>query len=544
MGWLFDADDASKALSAVPTPDLSAPPIPQDISDEPGIQDATVSDLATVAPIAGAAAEKGAALLGDEAGMARLGPLYHGSNADFTVFDNAKMGSGTGGEGGGLGHYLAPKAWDAHMYGRNVKAFTADLDNAKQMSGPEFFAAMKTEGGPALRARLQKEGYDGISAIDPDSGKPFTHVAFDQSQIQHLPNEPINYAGGGTVMQDSTLGDEKKGFQMLANKKAAQNGTMKAPPPTTTSMQDALASLAKQPQRFADGGTVTPESDDLINQNFMMPSGPAATLPVPPSSDAQDPAAGTPTSATTDPSAPNPITQAIMALKSAPDTNPNIYQGMTADDRLRLQQQLMSKMNSGGNLVAQGLGGIGDAVSNSFGGKNTHFQQDIMKNNQQQMDNSLAGIDTARAGRLQDIQGNQAAQMADPNGAIAQSMRKTLQSAGLKVPSGMSPEVMLKVAGPLGELALKQAQMAIQQQQVNATQANAQASRREEAAKALGERPWYQKAAELLPGVKSDSTEELQSELHPAPAATLPHGIPDIGQTFNGGKIMKVTKVK
>lgn len=341
--------------------------------------------------------------------------------------------------------------------------------------------------------------------------------------------------------QDSTLGDENKGFQALANKKAMQNGTMKAPtpPPTTTSMQDALKGLAQQPQQFADGGEVpSPISDPLINGGFQMPSGPAASAPTPP---APMPASGDDSDSDADQSA---SLQAITAaLSKTPDTNPNIYQGMTADDRLALQKQLMSKMSSGGNLIAQGLGGIGDAVSNSFGGKNTNFQQNIMKNNQQQMENSLNAVDTARAQRLQDVQGNQQAQLSDPNSAMSQSMRKTLQSAGLKVPSGMSGDIMLKVAGPLGELAMKQATLGLQQQQVNNTTANQNSERVLQAIKDKQDMgiTGALKDKLLNGGAASKALDaEISEGNNSQPAG---HGIPDLGSTFNGQKVIGVKRI-
>lgn len=337
----------------------------------------------------------------------------------------------------------------------------------------------------------------------------------------------------------------------------------KKDPIEMNSMQKGLQSLAMPKQMFAPGGTV---GDPLMDQSLMTPGGaiPAAAPQMPDADPTADPLINqgfqTPSGMTDDGGASQPampsessspdlhsaITAAISNLQNTPDTNPNIYQGMTAEDRLALQKQLMAKMNSGGNLVAQGLGGLGDAISNSYGHKNTSFQNDITANNQKQMENQLGAADTYRSDKLQDIQGNQQAQLSDPNSAMSQSMRKTLQSAGLKVPSGMSGEIMLKIAGPLGELALKQTQVELQRQQINATQGNAEASRREEAAKALGERPWYQKAAELLPGVKSDSTKELQGELGRgagAANAAVPHGIPDLGSTFNGRKVLSVKKV-
>lgn len=408
------------------------------------------------------------------------------------------------------------------------------------------------------------------------------------------------------VIEDSTLGDDTKGFQMLANKKAA----MQKQPITTTSMQDGLRSLAQTPQ-FADGGDVPDTQDDgtptdgaeqdtgfLYRLKALMDS-PAAkyaglmtdpmgalvsavprvaaaeapalravgsagisgynamtgsSVPDVAASSAQIPAPGqtTTTQPTTKPhvqSAPasHPLQMASQALAGTPDTNPDIYKGITAGDRLALQRQLMQQQNSPMSLVAKGLSGLGDAVNNSYGNGHSTFAKDNQANMDSRAEQSLSGVDTARAQKLQDIQGPMAAQMADAKSPLAMSMRKTLQSAGLNVPSGMPPSVMLQISGPLGELAMKQATLAVQQQQANAAQSNAGAERRIAAAKDLGDRGIIRKGLDMFDATKSPETQVLQDELHETngkPAAqSASHGVPDLGSTFNGHKVLSVKRI-
>lgn len=241
-----------------------------------------------------------------------------------------------------------------------------------------------------------------------------------------------------------------------------------------------------------------------------------------------------------EPAAPR-LSDVARNLNTIPDTNYSFYGDVGADQRAQLYKQLLDKQNSGGNLLAQAAGGIGDAISNSFGGQHNKFQDEAAGIAAKNTENRIGAMDTQRAQKLQDLQGNQEMVMNDPNHPIAKSMQQTLKAAGLNVPSGMPASVMLKVAGPLGDFALKKATIGVQEQVANQNQTNQVAQRRQEAAKGLENRPWYQKMAELIPGAQSDSTKEFQNELG---TASQPHGIPDLGSTFNGGKVLSVKKVK
>lgn len=259
-----------------------------------------------------------------------------------------------------------------------------------------------------------------------------------------------------------------------------------------------------------------------------------------------------------------PLSDTASALNKAPDTNYDFYGNVGNDQRAALYQQLLDKQRSGGNMLAQAAGGIGDAISNSFGGQHNNFQNDAANIAAKNTENRIGAVDTQRAQKLQDMQGTQEAMMNDPNHPVAKAMQAALRSAGVNVPSGMPAGVMVKVAGPLGELALKQATVAIQQGQAaessrhnkvdeantamghantatkqQADIANAQTARKEAAAKGLQERPWYQKGFEAVTPafLNSDATNEMQKELH-APdvsAAPMPAGVPPMTATNSMG---------
>lgn len=168
-----------------------------------------------------------------------------------------------------------------------------------------------------------------------------------------------------------------------------------------------------------------------------------------------DPITGQPMSAP-------PIGELMGKMNSTPPTDYNFYKDVSAMDRKKLYEQLTQRQNGAGSMIASGFAGLGDAISNSYGGKNTTFQKDVMADAAADKADQLGAMDTERSQRMADMQGNQAAQENDPNSPLSVSMREIAKSQGVPVPSGMNASVMMKVLGPLGELAMKQANLGIQ----------------------------------------------------------------------------------
>jgi hypothetical protein len=258
------------------------------------------------------------------------------------------------------------------------------------------------------------------------------------------------------------------------------------------------------------------------------------------------------------------LSDTTAALSSTPDTNYDFYGQLGPDQRQDLFRQLQDQKKSVPSLIASGLGGLGDSIANSFGNQHAHAQDDVIANQNQRQSAELGAFDTQREQKLQGMQANQDQMMNDPNHPIAKAMQQTLRSAGLNVPSGMPAGVMLKVAGPLGELAMKQAALGVQQGQAaeavrhnrvdeantalahadTATKqaadiANAQTARKETAAKGLQDRPWYQKGFEAVTPkfMNSDATNEMRSELKQPEAAPapMPGGVPPMTATNSMG---------
>lgn len=258
-----------------------------------------------------------------------------------------------------------------------------------------------------------------------------------------------------------------------------------------------------------------------------------------------------------------PLNAVASSLNTIPDTNYDFYGSVGDDERKALYDSLQAQARSPQAVVAQGLGGIGDAIANSFGGQNRSFQKDIMAMQEGDRAGQLQAFDTQRAQKREGMQASQDMMMNDPNSPTAQSLRKVLKSKGINAPSGMSASVLMRIMGPLGEMAMKEATLGIQgaqleetreqnafnrglaQDKLAADQASSAAAAKEkeaqnrfDAAKGLNSRSTIAKVGDFFS--KSDATKEMEEQLK----GGANHGVPDLGETFNGGKVMKVTRIQ
>lgn len=161
------------------------------------------------------------------------------------------------------------------------------------------------------------------------------------------------------------------------------------------------------------------------------------------------------------PMQPAPALSDVMTtINKTPPTDYSFFKNMSAEERAKVAQMIQQKQHSGGNLIASGLGGLGDAISNSFGGKNTSFQKDIEAGAQKSADQELTNYDAQRTMKMQDFDADEKMRMQDPNHPRAVAMREFMKSQGINAPSGMNVDMMMKVLGPMGEIALKQATLA------------------------------------------------------------------------------------
>ncbi len=227
---------------------------------------------------------------------------------------------------------------------------------------------------------------------------------------------------------------------------------------------------------------------------------------------------------------PPDLGQLLSTMNQTPPTNYDFYKDIGAEDRAKLAQHLMQQKASPSGMVASGLAGLGDAISNSYGGKNTSFQKDLGARNDQADAAQLGAFDTHRAQRAQDAQGNQDAMLMDPNSPISQSMRQAAMSAGLQVPSGMPASILMKVIPGFGDLAIKQSTAMTQQGQAAESvrhnkameglsgagqEQDAQekeATRKADAVKTLSHRGPLQRIQDSVPFLRSPETDELKKQ--------------------------------
>lgn len=338
-----------------------------------------------------------------------------------------------------------------------------------------------------------------------------------------------NYAGGGEVHALPNIGSG--GYQgagndnMQALMSLIQSGGTSPFLPggsVTTGLADASAGAVgapEEPQPIDPTNIPAPVPDMPSPHNMIDPSGinpPSASLGGPPS-----------------------LSDTTSSLNKTPDTNYDFYGDVGADKRKALYDQLMTSKRGPGELIAQGLGGIGDAISNSFGGQHNTYMKDIQGRQDLRRNEALGAFDTQRQQKLQDMQGNQEQLMNDPKHPIAIAMQKMLRSSGIMVPSGMSAKIMLQAAGPMGELAFKKASVEATREghQLEAGTAAAERGRKEE--EYASEHPLLNY---LNPVGKENPTSPI-SNPH-APTGLPSHGVPELGTHFNGGKVLKVTRVK
>lgn len=263
-----------------------------------------------------------------------------------------------------------------------------------------------------------------------------------------LPEHVAKMAKGGEAKPFNGVKDSDNGTlvglrellrQAAAGKQASEETFLKtgvSPTPKPSPQQAEENMLTGK--GYADGGDVQPPMD----QNFMnqLNAGTAMTPPPAP--------------------VPNPIAQASQSAQAMPPTNPSIYQGISADDRNALMQKLIAQKTSPGMMAASGAAGLGDAITSAFGKTPTNAQGNLRTAQQQNIEQRTGAMDTQRTQRTQDMQAQQEQQLNDPNSPMSQAMRETFISAGVKVPSQMPGNVMMKIAPDLGNLAFKQASLA------------------------------------------------------------------------------------
>lgn len=231
-----------------------------------------------------------------------------------------------------------------------------------------------------------------------------------------------------------------------------------------------------------------------------------------------------------------PLNEVAASLNQTPDTNYDFYKELDADQRKALYDQISQRQRGPGAMISQGLAGVGDAISNSYGGQKNTFQKDVMANQKAQGDAELGAFDTQRSQRMGDASANTEMANNDPKSPLSKSMQEILRSKGIQVPSGMSAGMLIKIMGPLGDMAAKEASQILAGAQLKETkdqnafsrnlatdklaadQAAAAAAAKDkesqnrfDAAKGLNNRSTLAKVGDFFS--KSDATKEMENQL-------------------------------
>ena len=155
---------------------------------------------------------KGAQLLVDKAAKAAgytIGPVYHGTQRDFTTFDKGRGMTGklSAHPIAKYGFFFAPEKSTAEVYsGKDGKVMDAYLKIERlykaDMYGKEIIqladdrgVAVDTKVGPWIKGLIEK-GYDGIELSL--FGKPHEIMVFDPNQIKSA--DPITYDDAGNII--------------------------------------------------------------------------------------------------------------------------------------------------------------------------------------------------------------------------------------------------------------------------------------------------------------------------------------------------------
>lgn len=107
--------------------------------------------------------------------------VYHGTDADFTVFDASKGRANMDIQG----MFFSPWELDAQGYGKNVSAYYLNITNpASEALGYKALNMFKGENNAGVKAReyLQSLGYDGVNNGDEE------YIAFSPEQIKLVDN--------------------------------------------------------------------------------------------------------------------------------------------------------------------------------------------------------------------------------------------------------------------------------------------------------------------------------------------------------------------
>jgi hypothetical protein len=319
---------------------------------------------------------------------------------------------------------------------------------------------------------------------------------------------------------------------------------------------------------YDDGGPVQPTDftvdggdSDTTKMNGLMPTLPAPPAPAAPAMAPPSPIDVTNIPPPAAPLAPGDAEKAMAGAGGVPrGTMPaptdqdfmdraNKMLGLNPQDQAAFLRLLGDKSQKG--QIGAGIAGIGDAIaSGGTLGKvnpgNMNRAEDIIQNKEKA---GMEGMQTIRGNQEKATELGLKLQANDPNSPLSKYAQKAYGSLGKKLGIDLSHASASLISDITGkgvaalndeaELALKQASLGLQKEQIEATignqkaeRANAEAGRKAEAAKALAGRGILSTVANAIPGTTGHAATEVLKEQATGKTEVGPYG----AETVRGGK--------
>ena len=187
----FEREQVKSATDNIGTFDKHNPDIRYSKDDTIYLSAVERGDMETAQRMVDEAAERAFnnSKIRDEDG--KLLMVYHGSEADFTVFDKTKGRANMDIQG----MFFSPWELDASGYGSKVRRFYLNITNpANESTGYRALNRHKGENNAGIKARedLEQMGFDGVNNEDEE------FIAFDSEQIKSA--DPVTYDDNGNVI--------------------------------------------------------------------------------------------------------------------------------------------------------------------------------------------------------------------------------------------------------------------------------------------------------------------------------------------------------
>lgn len=158
--------------------------------------------------------------------------VYHGSDAEFEVFDRTKGRSGMDIQG----MFFSPWDYESEGYGKNVRAFFLNIKNpATGSKSYEVFSKYKSENYAGIKARdeLEHSGYDGVASGDMED-EDLEFIAFEPNQIKSAtdnngafsPDDANIYHQKDSLDNDMADGDNESRISDAVFRKYLNEGIM------------------------------------------------------------------------------------------------------------------------------------------------------------------------------------------------------------------------------------------------------------------------------------------------------------------------------